>query len=322
MKDKPDIIFLGTPEFAVSSLDILVLEGYPVVAVVTSPDQPAGRGRQLQSSPVKDYAVEKGIRVLQPVKLKDPGFIKTLEELQADLFIVVAFRMLPETVWSMPRLGTFNLHASLLPQYRGAAPINHAIINGETVTGLTTFFLKHEIDTGEIIFQEKIPIGPDETAGELHDRIKTAGARLVLKTVKAIGSGNLSTIDQQSVIQPGVELKPAPKIYREDCHIDWNANLNDLYNKVRGLSPHPAAFTNLISPEKKSHLIKIYKTRKSFLQHALKPSSVVTDGNRELGIAARDGILYLEEVQQAGKRIMSIDEFLRGFRLNSDWKTG
>ena len=241
MKEAPRIIFLGTPEFAVDSLDILIRQGYTVAAVVTSPDQPAGRGKVLQSSPVKNYAVSEGLKVLQPEKLKDPGFIRDLQSLEADLFIVVAFRMLPEIVWQMPPLGTFNLHASLLPQYRGAAPINHVIINGEHETGVTTFFLKKEIDTGEIIFQEKIPIGPEETAGELHDQMKTAGAKLVLKTVEAIMAGNIKTIEQGKLVDSNVPLKTAPKIFRENCRIDWTLKTDEIFNIIRGLSPSPAA---------------------------------------------------------------------------------
>jgi methionyl-tRNA formyltransferase len=316
------IIFLGTPDFAVDSLDILVKNGYDVSAVVTAPDQPAGRGQLLQSSPVKNYAVANGLKVLQPEKLKNPDFLKELTDLQADLFIVVAFRMLPEVVWKMPRLGTFNLHASLLPQYRGAAPINHAIINGETETGLTTFFLKQEIDTGEIIFQEKIMIQPEETAGELHDRMKIAGADLVLKTVEAISTGNLNTIEQRMLIDPFIPLKSAPKIFREDCRIDWSESTDIIHNKIRGLSPYPAAFTDFISPSGESYLVKIYKAVKSDAMNQNQPAKIITDGKSYLAVTTIDGLLHIREIQQAGKRIMKIDEFLRGFRVNSDWDIG
>jgi len=322
MKEAPRIIFLGTPGFAVDSLDILIRHNYTVVAVVTSPDQPAGRGQVLQSSPVKDYAVSEGLKVLQPEKLKNPDFILELQSLEADLFIVVAFRMLPEIVWQMPPMGTFNLHASLLPQYRGAAPINHVVINGELETGLTTFFLKKEIDTGEIIFQEKIPIGPEETAGELHDQMKAAGAKLVLKTVEAIMEGNIKTIEQGKLSDPAKPLKTAPKIFREDCRIDWSRKTDEIYNLIRGLSPYPAAFTNFISPSGESFLVKIYKTTKSNANSHLRHSAIVTDGISGLAVTTDDGILQIREIQQAGKKIMKIEEFLRGFRINSDWKVG
>ncbi|MBW6459721.1 MAG: methionyl-tRNA formyltransferase [Bacteroidales bacterium] len=322
MKDKPRIIFFGTPAFAVDPLDILIREGYDMAAVVTAPDKPAGRGQKLQSSPVKDFAVGHGIPVLQPVKLKEPLFINTLQNFNADLFVVVAFRMLPEAVWQMPPLGTFNLHASLLPQYRGAAPINHAIINGETETGLTTFFLQQQIDTGEIILQEKLAIGPDETAGELHDRMKTAGAGLVLKTVKAIASGNIPGINQDALMLPGTALKPAPKIFREDCRLDWTAPLKNIYNKVRGLSPSPAAFTRLISPDGATHPVKIYRARPSFEYHHPTVPKIITNGKDQLGIAVNGGILHIVELQLAGKKTMLTGEFLKGFRLNSDWKVG
>jgi len=322
MKEALKIIFLGTPEFAVDSLEILVQHGYNIVAVVTVPDQPAGRGKIIQSSPVKEYAIRQGLKVLQPEKLRNSDFIHELSAFQADLFIVVAFRMLPEIVWHMPRLGTFNLHASLLPQYRGAAPINHVIINGESETGLTTFFLKQEIDTGEIIFQEKMIINPEETAGELHDRMKIAGAELVLKTTDSILAGNINTIEQRKLTDHSVILKTAPKIFKEDCRIDWKRSNNEIYNKIRGLSPYPAAFTDFKSPSGESFLVKIYKTTKSSATSNLRASDIVTDGKSDLAVATADGILHIRELQQAGKRTMKIEEFLRGFRLNSDWKAG
>ncbi|MFO7614896.1 MAG: methionyl-tRNA formyltransferase [Bacteroidales bacterium] len=322
MKDKPRIIFFGTPEFAVDSLEILIREDYDIAAVVTAPDQPAGRGRNIQQPAVKQSALLYDITVLQPVNLKDPAFIGELENLRADLFVVVAFRMLPEAVWQMPPLGAFNLHASLLPQYRGAAPINHAIINGETETGLTTFFLQQRIDTGEIILQEKMTIGPDETAGELHDRMKTKGASLVLKTVKIIESGNIPTTKQHSLAPPGTILKTAPKIFREDCRLDWTVHLKNIYDKVRGLSPSPAAFFNLISPDGTTHQVKIHRARLSFEYHELTVPKIVTDGKDDLGIAVNGGILQILELQLAGKRAMLTGEFLKGFRLNSDWEVG
>jgi methionyl-tRNA formyltransferase len=322
MKEALKIIFLGTPEFAVESLSALLQNGYDISAVVTVPDQPAGRGQAMQSSPVKKHALQHGLRVLQPVKLKDPEFIRELRSIPADLFIVVAFRKLPEIVWKMPGQGTFNLHASLLPQYRGAAPINHVIINGETETGLTTFFLKQEIDTGEIIFQDKMPIQPEETAGELHDRMKVAGAELVLKTVEAISTGDINTIEQRKLIDPFIPLKSAPKIFREDCRIDWKDKTDIIHNKIRGLSPYPAAFTNFISPSGESFLVKIYKAVKSSAMNQNLPGKIITDGKSDLAVATIDGLLHIREIQQAGKRIMTTDEFLRGFRVNSDWNIG
>jgi methionyl-tRNA formyltransferase len=322
MKEALKIVFLGTPEFAVDSLDILANNGFDIAAVVTSPDQPAGRGQLLQSSPIKKYAQSKGIRVLQPEKLKNPEFITELQSLQGDLFIVVAFRMLPEVVWAMPRLGTFNLHASLLPQYRGAAPINHAIMNGETETGLTTFFLKQEIDTGEIIFQEKIAIGPDETAGELHDRMKVAGALLVLKTTRAIQEGNLQPVEQGKLIDPANPLKPAPKIFREDCLIDWSNDTVSIFNRIRGLSPYPAAHTFFISPEGESYMVKIYRAEKAGTISGFNSGCIITDGKTGLSITTTNGSIHIRALQQAGKKVLSIDEFLRGFRINSDWIAG
>jgi len=322
MKEAKKIVFLGTPEFAVESLDILVKNGYRVEAVITAPDQPAGRGQQLKSSPVKIYALEHGIKILQPLKLKDPTFIRELESLQADLFIVVAFRMLPEIVWKMPPLGSFNLHASLLPDYRGAAPINHAIINGETVTGVTTFFLRQEIDTGKIIFQEKIPIGHEETAGELHDKMKIAGAGLVLKTTVAIFSNQIITKDQVQLIDPNDPPKPAPKIFKEDCFIDWSKDTRSIYNKIRGLSPYPAAFTYFIPNVGDSVSVKIFRAGMSQKPGDLQPGRIISDGNMKLAVATCDGMIDIHELQQAGKKAMKTTDFLRGFRLKSDWRAG
>jgi methionyl-tRNA formyltransferase len=322
MVKSPRIIFLGTPDFAVPALEALVLDSFDVAAVVTAPDQPAGRGLQFQSSPVKKFALEHHIPVLQPEKLKNEEFLSQLAACKADLFIVVAFRMLPEAVWKMPLLGTFNLHASLLPQYRGAAPIHHAIMNGETETGLTTFFLRQEIDTGEIIFQEKMAIGPEETTGELHDRMKIAGAGLVLKTVKAIAEGKLLVRDQNSMADPSVPLKPAPKIFREDCQIDWSHSARDIYNKVRGLNPLPTAATRLIAPDGDSHPLKVFKTSIINREADNQPGSLLTDGKSYIFVKTGDGALALEEIQLAGKRRMSMEEFLRGFHLDSDWKVG
>jgi methionyl-tRNA formyltransferase len=319
MPAKPRIIFLGTPEFAVSSLEALITGGYPVIAVVTAPDQPSGRGLQLQPSPVKLCATAHNIPILQPEKLKNEEFLRQLADLNADLFIVVAFRMLPEAVWTMPPLGTFNLHASLLPQYRGAAPIHHAVMNGETETGLTTFFLRHEIDTGEIIFQEKMPVGPDETTGELYEKMRTAGAQLVLKTVDAIMSGEIQPMRQETLVNKGVELKSAPKIFKEDCKLDWSNPTDKLFNKIRGLSPIPAAYTMLTSSSGETHQLKIFRAHKNFEKSYPKTGMVLTDGKSYLGITTLDGIIFLDEVQLAGKRRMMTGELLRGFRMEGIW---
>lgn len=299
------IIFMGTPDFAVPSLDILVQHNYNVVAVITAPDKPAGRGLQIQQSPVKKYALEQGIPVLQPEKLKDPMFLEELEFLKPDLQVVVAFRMLPEKVWALPGEGTLNLHGSLLPDYRGAAPINWAVINGEKETGVTTFFLKHEIDTGDIIFQEKIEIGKDETAGELHDRMMEVGAGLVLKTVNAIAEGNVKTHPQPETKRP----KPAPKIFKENCRMEWHEPLGELHNFVRGLSPYPGAWTLLDNKN-----FKIYRTNKvDAVQHA-PIGKILTDGKKFLKVACEGGFLELLEVQLEGKKKMNIEDFLRGYQ--------
>lgn len=299
------IIFIGTPEFAVASLKAMVETGYNVVAVVTAVDKPAGRGLKMQESPVKAYAVQQGIPVLQPVNQKDPAFLEELRSYRADLQVVIAFRMMPEAVWNMPPLGTFNLHASLLPQYRGAAPINRAIMNGETVTGVSTFFLKHEIDTGDILYREEVPIGPDETAGELHDKLMHIGAAAVIKTLQLIEAGQVKGTPQPT----SPDLKTAPKIFKQDCLIDWNRPVQQVYNQVRGLSPYPAAFTTL-----QDKTLKIYKARPVKGKPASQPGGWETDGKSYLRFACADGYLDLLEVQAEGKKRMPVDEFLRGFR--------
>ncbi len=306
MNRPPRIIFLGTPEFAVSSLDILIKNKYDIVCVVTAPDKPAGRGMELQQSAVKKYAVKKNLKVLQPEKLKNKEFLQDLASLRADLQIVVAFRMLPEAVWAMPPLGTFNLHASLLPDYRGAAPINHAIINGEKETGVTTFFLQHEIDTGKIILQQKVPIAESETAGELHDKLMNTGAELVLKTVQQIESGNIKTVEQS----PSANLKTAPKIFKEDCRINFNKPTQTVYNFIRGLAPYPTAFTHL-----QGKIFKIFSSRAEIKAHSLIPGTSETDGKTFLRFATADGFISVTEIQMEGKRKMKIEEFLKGFRL-------
>jgi methionyl-tRNA formyltransferase len=320
MMEELRIIFMGTPGFAVPSLDALLKEGFNVVAVITAPDRPSGRGLKMKPSPVKSFADAHGIPVLQPTNLKDPGFIEELKSFGANLQIVVAFRMLPEIVWAMPEHGTFNLHASLLPRYRGAAPINHAIINGEPETGVTTFFLSKEIDTGNIIFREKTSIGPDETFGELHDRLKHLGAGLVTTTAKAIKEGTVSEIPQQDLFEEGTELRKAPKIYREDCRIDWKSGLNSIHNKIRGLSPYPAAYTKIIDPAGKEIQLKIYRADKKGKPGSLNHPEIFTDGKTYLSILVDGGEILLREVQLAGKKRMEVEEFLRGFQITNEWK--
>jgi methionyl-tRNA formyltransferase len=303
---------MGTPEFAVASLDILIQNNYDVVAVVTVPDKPAGRGQQLQQSAVKKYALEKELKVLQPEKLKDESFINELKALKADLQIVVAFRMLPEVVWSMPPLGTYNLHGSLLPKYRGAAPINWAVINGETESGVTTFKLKHEIDTGNVMFQAKTPISKTTTAGELHDSLMHIGAGLILKTVKAIESG-----DYELKPQNDAQSIHAPKLFKETCKIHWNANAEKIYNLIRGLSPYPAAFTEYIDKNKQAIGIKIFSSEIETVNHSQSPGDVMSDGKTYLKVACTTGFIKIKELQMAGKKRMMVEEFLRGFKVEA-----
>lgn len=313
MMNKKDlrIVFMGTPEFAEFTLRRLVEDGYNIIGVVTMPDKPMGRhGSVLQSSPVKKYAVEQGIPVLQPEKLKDPAFIDQLSALKADLQIVVAFRMLPEIVWNMPRLGTFNLHGSLLPQYRGAAPINWAIINGDKETGVTTFFLKHEIDTGDIIYKESIPILPTDNAGTVHDKLMELGADLTVRTLDDIIADRVRPIPQDTI--PVSELRPAPKIFKETCRIDWNqptARINDF---IRGLSPYPAAWTVLRSADGTEQDFKIYVAQPVTDAPIQKPGTIECDGRKNLLVHTSDGALRLQEVQIAGKKRMDICAFLCG----------
>jgi methionyl-tRNA formyltransferase len=308
------IVFMGTPEFAVASLDALVSAGYNIVGVITAPDKPAGRGMKVTESAVKKYASNKGLRLLQPEKLRDPGFLEELKSLQADLQIVVAFRMLPEIVWNMPRLGTINLHGSLLPQYRGAAPINWAIINGEKETGVTTFKLKHDIDTGDILLQESFPIESHETAGDVHDRMKEIGAQLLVKTVKGITDGTLQEIPQDTITgstpDDAKRIKHAPKITTSTCSIDWKKSAEEIYDLVRGLSPYPAAFTELGDKS-----IKIFRCEKEFLIPSSKPGRWESDGKTYLKFACKDGYVYLKDVQLEGKKRMEIEDFLRGYRF-------
>lgn len=310
------IVYMGTPDFAVESLKRLVEGGYNVVAVVTMPDKPMGRhGSVLQGSPVKQYAVSQGLKVLQPANLKDETFVEELRSLQADLQIVVAFRMLPEVVWNMPHWGTFNLHASLLPQYRGAAPINWAVMNGDTETGITTFFLKHEIDTGDIIQQVKVPIADTDNVEVVHDKLMMLGGDLVLETVDAILNGTVKAIPQDETVQPGTELKPAPKIFKETCRIDWHAGVKKVYDFVRGLSPYPAAWTEINMPDGSRQVLKIFETGKVFEKHDLPVGTLDTDGKAYLRVALEDGFLKLLSLQIAGKKRMCISDFLRGYRF-------
>jgi methionyl-tRNA formyltransferase len=323
------IVFMGSPEFAVASLDALVKAGSTIVGVITAPDKPGGRGMKLQQSAVKKYSLRHGLNILQPEKLKNSEFLEQLKSLNADLQIVVAFRMLPEVVWNMPPMGTLNLHASLLPQYRGAAPINWAIINGETETGLTTFKLQHEIDTGNILMQEKIPIGEDETAGELHDKMKEVGAQLLVKTVASLAEGTLQETTQSSIVNSELsiqesttsdspsqftihnsQLKHAPKITTQTCKIDWNKSIDEIHNLIRGLSPYPAAFTDL-----GDKTLKIFKSEKEPAVPTSRIGRWETDRNTFLKFAAKDGYIHLRDVQLEGKKRMSIEDFLRGYRF-------
>ena len=307
------IVYMGTPEFAVESLKRLVEGGYNIVGVITMPDKPMGRhGSVLQPSPVKQYAVSQGLKVLQPEKLKDESFVAELRELKADLQIVVAFRMLPEVVWNMPRLGTFNLHASLLPQYRGAAPINWAVINGETETGITTFFLKHEIDTGEIIDQVRVPIADTDNVGDVYERLMNIGGDLVIKTVDSILDGSVKTVPQDKLAE-GEVLRPAPKIFKETCRIDWSKGVKQIYDFVRGLSPYPAAWTELCQGSTAPQVLKIYETDKIFAEHSFEPGAVVTDKKTYFRIAVTDGYINIRSLQLAGKKRMGVTDFLRGY---------
>ncbi len=307
------IIYMGTPEFAVAPLKALVDGGYNVVAVVTMPDKPAQRGMKLQYSPIKQYALEVGLPVLQPERLKDSRFLEELKSYNADLQIVVAFRMLPEVVWAMPPMGTFNLHASLLPQYRGAAPINWAIINGETETGVTTFFLKHDIDTGNIIMQERTPINPDDNIGTLYDRLMSIGAEVVCHTVDLIGEGDVQTYPQDE----SVELKPAPKIFKEDCLILWDKSAKQVNDFVRGLSPYPAAYTTLKTQKGEDLRVKVLKVLPEQTEHSEAEGTVLTDNKNYIKIAVNDGYVYLEQIQPAGKKVMTVKEFLNGTKIKN-----
>jgi methionyl-tRNA formyltransferase len=329
MRKELRIVFMGTPEFAVASLDALVKAGCNIVGVITAPDKAAGRGMQLQQSAVKKYAVEKGLNILQPEKLKSAEFLATLKSLNADLQVVVAFRMLPEAVWNMPPMGTINLHGSLLPQYRGAAPINWAVINGEKETGVTTFKLKHEIDTGNILLQESFPIGENETAGEVHDRMKEIGAQLLVKTIHGLADGSLKETAQLPIVRressdvnkepathnsrlttPDSQLKHAPKIFTKTCKLDFSKTTDEVHNLIRGLSPFPGAFTTL-----NGKMLKIYKTEKQITPTQTPAGNFETDEKTFLKFACADGYVNVMELQLEGKKKMNIEDFLKGYRF-------
>lgn len=313
----PRIIFMGTPDFAVATLKALLDANFNVVGVITAPDKPAGRGQQLKQSPVKMFALQHNLTLLQPEKLKNPEFIEKLQALKADLQIVVAFRMLPEVVWNMPPIGTFNLHASLLPQYRGAAPINWAIINGEKESGVTTFFLQQEIDTGNIIFAGKTDIKDDDCAGTLHDKLMNIGSDLVVKTVNAIITNTVNPFPQPT---PTGELKSAPKIFKEDCKIDWNLNAVQIINKIRGLSPYPAAWSDLFLPNGTATTFKIFKA-KATTEKTLNVGEIDTDGKTYIKVGTNSNDIELIDIQIAGKKQMELKELLRGFKLELGAKT-
>lgn len=328
-KEDLRIVYMGTPEFAVEPLRCLVEGGYNVVGVITMPDKPAGRGHKVQFSPVKQYALEHDLPLLQPEKLKDETFVGALRAWNADLQIVVAFRMLPEVVWNMPRLGTFNLHASLLPQYRGAAPINWAVINGDTETGITTFFLKHEIDTGEVIQQVRVPIADTDNVEVVHDKLMMLGGKLVLETVDAILNGTVKPIPQEEMAVVG-ELRPAPKIFKETCRIDWNQPVKKIYDFIRGLSPYPAAWSELIASEKESVVVKIFEVEKIVKKNDkrcrnsrgrfCKVGSIETDGKKYIKVSVPGGFVSILSLQLPGKKRLKIDELLRGYHLEDGCK--
>jgi methionyl-tRNA formyltransferase len=319
-KEDLRIVYMGTPDFAVEPLRQLVENGYHIAGVVTMPDKPAGRGHKIQFSPVKEYALSRNLPILQPEKLKDESFLQELRKLNADLQIVVAFRMLPEVVWNMPPKGTFNLHASLLPQYRGAAPINWAIINGEKETGVTTFFLTHEIDTGMIIQQEKIPIEETDNAGTIHDKLMYLGASLVLDTVNAILEGNISPKPQEELYNPQEKLKPAPKIFKDTCRIDFEQPAASVYNFIRGLSPYPVAWAEMETPDGTLIPVKIYESEKIEKEHFFSPGTIQTDGKKIIDVAVANGFIRLKTIQMPGKKKLSVENFLRGFKINNDFR--
>ena len=309
------IVFMGTPEFAVASLDILIKNNYNVVGVITAPDKPAGRGQEMQQSEIKKYALQHNLKLLQPEKLKDENFISELKNLRPDLQFVVAFRMLPEVVWDLPPMGTINLHASLLPKYRGAAPINWAIINGEKESGVTTFKLKHQIDTGNILYQEKIQIENTTTAGELHDKLMHTGAELILKTVKALERNFANKTEPEFLLQDETLACHAPKIFKDDCLINWSKPAEEIYNKIRGLSPYPAAYSQLKNGENILQVVKIFAAEFELLKPFQPNGSLLTDNKNFLKVYCEDGLIEIKEIQLQGKKKMQIKDFLRGFSI-------
>ncbi len=309
------IIYMGTPEFATAPLLALINAGFDISAVITAPDKPAGRGRKIQQSAVKQFTLAHlECPVLQPENLKDPHFVESLRALNADLFIIVAFRMLPEVIWSVPRLGTFNLHASLLPQYRGAAPINHVLINGENETGVTTFLIDDKIDTGKILFQEKVIINSSDDAGSLHDKLMESGARLVVQTAKSINSGSADPVSQESFSLPENQLKKAPKIFKEDCRIDWSQSIDTVNNFIRGLSPFPTAFSELQLTNNQQIICKIFKGNMIREKHDLTPGTIKSDKKTFMHVATGEGFYGITSLQIAGKKRMSVEDFLHGFQ--------
>ncbi|MBN2482410.1 MAG: methionyl-tRNA formyltransferase [Bacteroidales bacterium] len=315
----PRIVFLGTPEFAVESLKAILNDGYPVVGVITAPDKPAGRGQKIRFSPVKQFALRHDLKLLQPLKLKDPAFLEELRQLKSDLQVVVAFRMLPEEVWSMPVLGTFNLHASLLPDYRGPAPINWAIINGETRTGVTTFFINHEIDKGSVLIRKETSIGDDETAGMLHDRLMIMGAEIVVKTIDAIVKHEIEPVSQRE-LNGTATLKAAPKIFKCDCQINWHSVTDKVFNFIRGLSPFPGAWSEISCEERRRLQIKIFSCEKVHRSHNKLPGMTETDEKEYLLVATKDGFISIKDLQLEGKKRLEIREFLRGFKNISSYR--
>lgn len=317
MKRELRIVYMGTPEFAVEPLRVMIAAGYNVVAVITAQDKPAGRGQKILLSPVKEFAVKKGIKVLQPQNLKSPDFIAELKSLNANLQVVVAFRMLPEVVWQMPEYGTLNLHASLLPQYRGAAPINHAIINGEEETGVTTFFIEKEIDTGKIILARKQPILSTDDAGMLHDKLMHIGSEIMIDTLKLIETDTVEVRNQNYLLKEKSILYQAPKIFKTDCLINWGDSCVKVHNLVRGLSPYPGAFSILVMDNGAKKQIKIYKTSFQFQEHINSTGTIITDWKNSFSVFTSDGIIHIEELQMEGKKRMNTSEFLRGMHISN-----
>lgn len=316
---KARIVFFGTPEFAASQLQAIIEAGHQVVCVVTAADKPAGRGKKIRMSAVKQLAIANNLPLEQPLNLKDVSFVEHLKSLEADIFIVVAFRMMPAVVWKLPRMGTFNLHASLLPNYRGAAPINHAIMNGEQETGLTTFFINEAIDEGGILLQHSLPIGEEEDAGTLHDRLMKAGNKLVVDTITQIMIGEAVVQSQSTLLTPNTSIKGAPKIFRKNCAIRWNKSLDEIHNQIRGLSPYPAAFTTFVSSTGEQIDVKVFRSAKELVRCDQEPMLLLTDNRTYLKVVLPDGFLHLLQIQQAGKKTLEIEDFLKGKNFHGKW---